>query len=333
MNRRIVVARRPNGMLVEADFRMETVEPPRPAAGEVLLRTRYLSLGPYMRGRLDESSYAPAIPLGEVMVGSTIGEVVESRREGFAAGDLVLAASGWQELAVSDGRDLRKLDPAAAPPTLWFGVLGNSGFAAWVGVTEFARPMPGETLAVAAATGPVGATVVQMAKRAGARVIAIAGGAQKVAYACEVLGADAAIDHHAADFAQQLAAAAPSGIDAYFENVGGQVLFSVLAHLNPRARVAVCGLIAWYDLAGAPAGPDRTPELMGTILRKRLRVEGYILPDWEHRRAAFEDDVLGWLRDDRFAYKEDVVEGLANAPKALIGLLQGKNFGKPVIKL
>lgn len=333
-NRRIVLARRPVGAPVADDLRFETVEIPKPAEGELLLETLWLSLDPYMRGRMgDEPSYAPPIALGDVIVGRTISRVVESRTQNFSAGDLVLAASGWQSHAISDGTGLRKLDPAMPRPTLALGVLGNSGFAAYVGLLEIGAPQPGETVVVAAAAGPVGATVVQLARQRGARIIAIAGGAAKVAYARDVLGADVALDHRAPDFAEQLEKATPNGIDIYFENVGGDVLMTVLPRLNDFARIPVCGLIAWYNLTKAPDGPDRAPTLMRTILRKRLSVRGYVLTDWNHRHQDFTRHMEEWVQEGKIVYREDVVDGLENAPSAFIGLLEGRNFGKLIVKV
>jgi len=333
-NHRIVLARRPKGAPAPEDFREERAPIPVPGEGELLLETLYLSLDPYMRGRMsDEASYAAPIALGDVIVGRTISRVLSSNNPAFQPGQIVLAPSGWQSHAVSDGQGLRLLDPDAFAPTLSLGVLGNSGFAAWVGLNEIAQVKAGDTVAVAAATGPVGATVVQLAKAAGARVIAITGGPDKVAYAREALGAEVALDHRGQDFADQLAKAAPEGIDVYFENVGGEVLFAVLPLLKDRARVAVCGLIAWYNLAEAPAGPDRSPVLVRTLLRKRVRMEGFVLTDWEHRRPAFEAELTRRVRDEGLVAREDVVDGLENTPAAFIKLLDGGNFGKLMVRL
>jgi len=334
-NRRVVLASRPVGAPRESDLRFENAEIPALREGELLLEAQWLSLDPYMRGRMsDDKSYAQPIPIGGVMVGRTIGLVAASRHPRFAVGDTVLATSGWQTHFVSDGSGLRKLDAGLSRPSLALGVLGNSGLAAWVGLMRVARLQAGETLAIAAATGPVGATAVQLAKMQGARVIAIAGGAEKVTYAREVLGADEALDHRAPDFAERLAAAAgPGGVDVYFENVGGEVLHAVLPHLNDRARLAICGLIAWYNLAGPPAGPDHSPALMRTILRKRLRVEGFVLTDWADEHDAFVARMSQWLAEGRIAFREHVVERFEDAPRAFIGLLEGRSFGKTIVRM
>lgn len=333
-NHRIVLARRPTGSPVQDDFREEWRPISVPGPGELLLETLYLSLDPYMRGRMsDEASYAAPIALGDVIVGRTISRVAASNTSAFEVDQIVLATSGWQSYAVSDGQGLRVLDPNAFAPTLALGVLGNSGFAAWVGLNEIAHVTAGDTVAVAAATGPVGATVVQLAKAAGARIIAIAGGPDKVAYARDSLGADVAIDHRAEEFAALLASAAPDGIDVYFENVGGEVLFEILPRLKDRARVAVCGLIAWYNLGKEPPGPDRSPALMRALLRKRLRMEGFVLTDWEHRRAAFEAELTQRVGEGGLVFREDVVDGLQHAPSAFIRLLEGGNFGKLMVRV
>jgi len=334
LNRRVVLASRPVGAPRESDLRFEEADIPALREGELLLEAQWLSLDPYMRGRMsDDKSYAAPIPIGGVIVGRTISRVAASRHPGFEVGDTVLATSGWQTHCVSDGGGLRKLDAALTRPSLALGVLGNSGLAAWVGLMRVAQLQPGETVAVAAATGPVGATAVQLAKMQGARVIAIAGGTEKVAYAREVLGADEALDHRAPDFTQRLAAAASGGVDVYFENVGGDVLHAVLPHLNDRARLPVCGLIAWYNLAAPPPGPDRSPALMRTILRKRLRVEGFVLTDWADEHDAFTARMSQWLAEGRIAFREHVVERFEDAPRAFIGLLEGRSFGKTIVRM
>ncbi|MDB5368305.1 MAG: NADP-dependent oxidoreductase [Rhodospirillales bacterium] len=333
-NRRIVLARRPVGAPVASDMRLEEVDVPPIGEGELLLDTLFLSLDPYMRGRMsEEKSYAPPVAIGDPIVGRTISRVVQSRNADYATGDLVMANSGWQSRVVSNGTALRKLDPAMRRPTLALGVLGSSGFAAYIGLLEIGMPKPGDTVAVAAATGAVGATVVQLARLKGARTIAIAGGTEKVEYARNVLQADVALDHRAPDFAERLKAASPEGIDVYFENVGGDVLLSVLPLLKDGARVPVCGLIAWYNLAAPPDGPDHAPALMRTILRKRLRVQGYVVTDWLHRQESFLHDMTRWIEDGSIVYREHVVDGLENAQETFIGLLEGRNFGKAVIKV
>lgn len=334
VNRRIVLAQRPQGQPTPDCFRLEQSAIPQPQAGEVLLRTLYLSLDPYMRGRMNEGpSYAEPIKIGEVMGGGTVCRVEESRAPGFKAGDVVLAFSGWQDYATVPVQGLRKLDPQALPVSWSLGVLGMPGLTAYVGLLDIGEPKPGETIVVAAATGPVGATVGQIAKIKGCRAVGIAGGAEKCDYAVSELGFDACLDHYREDLPQQLAAACPNGIDVYFENVGGHVLQAVVPLLNIGARIPVCGLIAWYNLAGLPPDPDFTPVLMRRVLTQRLKVQGFIVSDHGKRSGDFARDVSGWLKAGKMKYREDVIDGLEHAPQALIGLLQGSNFGKLVIRV
>ena len=333
-NTRVVLAARPVGEPTPSDFRIETAPLPEPADGELLLETLYLSLDPYMRGRMSEAeSYADPVPLGAVMVGGTVGRVVESKDPSFAKGDVVLSFSGWQSHAIADARHVRKLDPAAAPLSTALGVLGMPGFTAYAGLLQIGKPARGETVVVAAATGPVGSAVGQIAKIKGARAVGIAGGPDKVAH-LRALGFDEALDHRAPDFAAQLKAACPNGIDVYFENVGGKVWDAVLPLLNTYARVPVCGLIANYNLTSAPEGPDRSAALMGRILTKSLTVRGFIQSEFvKDQFVHFLADMSGWIADGRVKHREDVVEGLENAPAAFIGLLKGQNFGKLLIKV
>ncbi|ACA18796.1 Alcohol dehydrogenase zinc-binding domain protein [Methylobacterium sp. 4-46] len=334
LNRRIVLAARPHGEPNPAHFRLERGAVPVPREGEVLLRNRYLSLDPYMRGRMSAAkSYAKPVEINEVMVGGTVAEVVASHNPGFAAGDTVLAYGGWQDFAVSDGRGLRKLDPAVAPVTTALGILGMPGMTAYTGLLTIGAPKPGETVVVAAATGPVGSLVGQIAKLKGARAVGIAGGPDKCRHLTEELGFDAAIDHRSADLPGALAAACPNGIDVYFENVGGAVFDAVLPLLNDFARIPVCGLVANYNMTELPPGPDRVPALMRATLSKRLTFRGFIVWDFADQEPAFLRDVAEWLRDGRIRYREDIVEGLEQAPEAFIGLLKGRNFGKLVVKL
>lgn len=336
-NNRIVLASRPDGVPTADNFRLERTPLPSPAEGQVLLRNLWLSLDPYMRGRMNEGrSYAAPLEIDDTMEGGTVSEVVESRHPGLAPGDVVLAHGGWQAFAVADGESLqRKLDPQQAPVTTALGVHGMPGLTAYVGMHEIGKVQSGETLAVAAASGPVGATVGQIAKLRGARTIGIAGGPKKVAHLRDDLGFDVALDHRADDFAEQLRAAAPDGIDVYFENVGGKVLDAVLPLLNDHARVPVCGLVAHYNDAGLPPGPDRLSQLMGLILSRRLTVRGFIVGDkpYRHLYPEFVREMGEWLRDGRVRYREDIVEGLENAPQGLIGLLRGDNFGKRLVKI
>ena len=334
-NTRIVLASRPNGAPVSSNFRIEHVPVPAPGPGEVLLRNRYLSLDPYMRGRMEEGpSYAAPVALDAVMEGRTVAEVLASNHPGFAIGEHVLAPGNWQTHAVIHGDQLsRKLEDNDLPISTALGVYGMPGFTAYVGLQEIGKPQPGETLVVAAASGPVGATVGQIAKLQGARTVGIAGGEQKRAY-LETLGFDVALDHRADDFAAQLRAAVPDGIDVYFENVGGHVFDAVAPLLNDFARIPVCGTIATYNARGAVLpGPDRLPGFMSQVLRQRLTVRGFIQSDFHALFPAFLTDMARWLQEGKVQYREDIVEGLAQAPEAFFGLLKGRNFGKLVVKL
>jgi NADPH-dependent curcumin reductase CurA len=329
INRQIVLKSRPEGTPGLDNFEQVQGPVPEPGDGEVVMRTRWLSLDPYMRGRMSAAkSYARPAEVGQPMVGGTVSEVTASRNPGFAVGDVVLGFGGWQDYARSNGQGLRKLNPAAAPVTTALGVLGMPGMTAYAGLLEIGRPTRGETVAVAAASGAVGAVVGQIAKIKGCRAIGIAGGPDKCRYVVEELGFDSCIDHRAADFAQQLEAACPAGIDVYFENVGGAVQQAVWPLLNDFARVPVCGLIAQYNAHSPMRGPD-----MVSVLRKRLTVRGFIVWDFAAREADFLRDVGEWIRTGRLKYREDVVEGLENAPAAFLGLLEGRNFGKLLVKV
>jgi NADPH-dependent curcumin reductase CurA len=334
-NRQILLASRPVGAPTADDFRLEKSGLPVPAAGQLLLRTLYLSLDPYMRGRMsDAPSYAAPVALGDVMVGATVSRVEASLHPDYQPGELVLGYSGWQDYALSDGSGLSKLDASLARPSLALGVLGMPGFTAYMGLLDIGQPQPGETVVVAAASGAVGAVVGQIAKIKGCRVVGIAGGGEKCRYVVEQLGFDACIDHHAADFKEQLVAACPAGIDVYFESVGGAVFNAVLPLLNARARVPVCGLIAQYNDTALPPGPDRMGLLMGAILKKRLRVQGFIIwNDYGPRYGEFFTQMSAWVKEGRIKFREDIVDGLDKAPQAFIGLLQGKNFGKLVVRV
>ncbi len=335
INRRIVLASRPTGAPTPDNFRLDKVPIPTPGKGEVLLRTVFLSLDPYMRGRMNDApSYAPPVDVEAIMVGATVSRVVTSRHPDYAEGEWVLAYSGWQDYAISDGTGLIALGKAPAHPSYALGILGMPGFTAYMGLLDIGQPKAGETLVVAAATGPVGATVGQIGNLKGCRVVGVAGGTEKCRYAVDVQGFDACIDHHADDFAEQLGNACPQGIDVYFENVGGQVLDAVLPLLNTRARIPVCGLIAYYNATSLPDGPDRIPVLMSTILIKRLTVKGFIIfEDYGDRYNEFAKDMTAWLGDGKIQYREQIVDGLENAPSAFMGLLEGKNFGKLVIRI
>jgi NADPH-dependent curcumin reductase len=278
-------------------------------------------------------SYAKPVDIGEVMTGGTVSEVLASNHPGFAPSDTVFGMSGWQEHAVSDGAGLRKLDPKAAPVSTALGVLGMPGMTAYVGLNNIGRPQPGETVVVAAAAGPVGSLVGQIAKLKGCRAVGIAGGPDKCRYLTDELGLDAAVDHRAPDMAERLRTACPNGVDVYFENVGGAVWDAVFPLLNDFARVPVCGLVAHYNATELPPGPDRTPVLMRAILTRRLTLRGFIVWDFASEEEAFLREVGGWLREGRIKHREDIVDGLENAPAAFMGLLKGKNFGKLLVRV
>lgn len=332
-NRRFILAERPKGEPTLATLRLETGPVPAPGPGQMLLRTDYLSLDPYMRGRMsDAPSYAAPVPVGGVMEGGTVAQVVTSHLPGFSAGDRVLCSNGWQDYALSDGAGVTLLDAGMAHPSWALGILGMPGFTAWAGLTQIGMPKPGETVCVAAATGPVGATVGQIARLMGCHVVGIAGGADKCAFAVDSLGFDACIDHKSPDLATRLKAATPKGIDVYFENVGGAVFDAVLPLLNTAARVPVCGLVSQYNATGMAEGPDRLSWLMGQILRKRLTMRGFIIfQDFGQLYPAFAKAMRDWLAAGKMQYREDIIEGLEQAPQAFIGLLRGENFGKRVI--
>ena len=326
---------RPVGAPTAGNFRLEEGAVPVPTAGQVLLRTLYLSLDPYMRGRMShEPSYAAPVAVGEVMVGGTVSCVEASRHPDFQPGDLVLGYSGWQDYALYYGTGLTKLDAGMSHPSIALGVLGMPGFTAYMGLLDIGQPKAGETVVVAAASGGVGSIVGQIAKLKGCRVVGIAGGATKCRYVVEELGFDACIDRHSTDFAQQLAAACPKGIDVYFENVGGAVFDAVLPLLNVSARIPLCGLISQYNDTSLPPGPDRLGLLTRTLLTKRIKMQGFIIfDDYLHRYGEFFSQMRDWLKEGKIKFREDIVDGLENAPQAFIGLLEGRNFGKLVIRV
>ena len=333
-SRRIVLAARPRGRPSPQDFRLEHIPVPTPADGQVLLRTLFLSLDPYMRQQMDEVApvYSSSIDIGAPMAGEVVGRVLASRHPRWRAGDLALGAAGWQEHALLDGGAMTPLGTLAHPS--WaLGVLGMPAFTAYVGLLDIGRPRVGETFVVAAATGAVGAVAGQIARLKGMRVVGIAGGADKCLYAVEDLGFDACLDRHSPDLPSRLAQACPDGIDVYFENVGGRVLDAVVPLLNIGARIPLIGHIADYNGASAQ-GPDRRPALMAAVLQKRIRMQGMIILDhYADRFEAFRRDMEGWLADGRITAREDRVDGLENAPEAFVGLLEGRNFGKVVVRV
>jgi NADPH-dependent curcumin reductase len=335
VNRRIVLDRRPVGAPTAADFRIDTGGVPQPGAGQLRLRTLFLSLDPYMRGRMsDAPSYAAPVGIGEVMVGGTVSVVDASTHPDFKPGDRVLGFSGWQDYAISDGSGLMRLPKDDPHPSRALGVLGMPGFTAYMGLLDIGQPQPGETVVVAAASGAVGSAVGQIAKLKGCRAVGIAGGEAKCRYVVEELGFDACIDHHGDELPARLAAACPDGIDVYFENVGGAVFDAVLPLLNARARIPLCGLIANYNDTALPPGPDRLGLLAGTLLRKRIRMQGFIIfEDYAPRYREFAAAMRAWVEEGKVKFREDIVDGLERAPEAFIGLLEGRNFGKLVIRV
>jgi NADPH-dependent curcumin reductase len=335
VNRAILLKSRPLGAPTLENFRLEERSMPVPHDGQLLLRTHYLSLDPYMRGRMsDGPSYAAATAIGDVMGGGTVSRVEASFHPDYKTGDMVLSFCGWQDYAVSDGKNLTKLNVDKHHPSLALGVLGMPGFTAYMGLLDIGQPKAGETVVVAAASGAVGAVVGQIAKIKGCRIVGIAGAPEKCRYVVDELGFDVCIDHYAADFSKQLAAACPKGIDVYFESVGGAVFDAVLPWLNTKARIPVCGTIARYNDTELPKGPDRLGLLTRTILTKRLKMQGFIIfDDYGSHFSEFFGQMSSWLWEGRIKYREDIVDGLENAPEAFIGLLKGKNFGKLIIRV
>ena len=334
-NSRIVLASRPVGEPKQTDFRLEHVEIPELKEGEVLLKTIYLSLDPYMRGRMsDAPSYAAPVQIGEVMVGGTVSQVVESKNPKFKQGEWIVSANGWQSYTVSDGKGCQSLGMNPENPSWALGILGMPGFTGYMGLLDIGQPKAGETVVVAAATGPVGATVGQVGKIKGCRVVGVAGGAEKCRYAVEELGFDVCIDHHDENFAEKLKQAVPNGIDIYYENVGGKVFDAVLPLLNTSARIPVCGVVSQYNSTEQAQGPDRLPTFISTILRKRIRMQGFIIfDDYGSHYPEFHQEMSAWLKAGKVKYKENMIEGLDNTINAFNDMLNGKNFGKTVIKL
>src|SRR6201993_4904946 len=330
---RIVLASRPVGGPKPSDFRVEEFAIPTPGQGEVLLRTIWLSLDPYMRGRMsDGPSYATPVPVGGVMEGGTVNEVIESRNPNFAKGDIVLARAGWQTHAISDGKGLARIDPKLAPISTAVGVLGMPGMTAYTGLLNIGKPQAGETVVVAAASGAVGSAVGQIAKIKGARAVGIAGGKDKCDYVKREFGFDECLDHRDPNLAAKLKDACPKGIDVYFENVGGAVFEAVYPLLNTFARVPVCGLIAHYNDSQAVA-PKWAASIMFAILSKRLTFRGFIVSDFAPRHGDFLRDMSQWVREGKVKHKEFVTEGLESAPEAFMGLLKGANFGKQLVRV
>ena len=330
--KRIVLASRPTGPVTPDNFRLETATVPEPAEGQVLVRVHYLSLDPYMKGRMIESkSYAQPHPIGETMIGGTVGIVEKSRNPDFKVGDAVVGLLGWQEYGLADGRGIRKVDTSRIPMSAWLGVLGMPGVTAWYGLNRICEPKAGETVLVSAASGAVGSVVGQLAKMAGCRAVGIAGGPEKCAYVVNELGFDACVDHRQhgdlKSMARAIRAAAPKGVDCLFENVGGVCLDGTLACMNPFGRIALCGLIAGYD------GEEIPIHNVPTLLVMRLRLQGFIVGEHMDAWPQALKELGAGVAAGRIKYRETVAEGLAAAPEAFIGMLRGRNFGKQLVKL
>ena len=328
-SRRVLLKNRPVGAPTPGDFEIVEQALSAPKDGEMLCRTIYLSLDPYMRGRISGvKSYAKGVDPGELMVGGTVSEVLESKHPAFKTGDIVQGYDGWQSHAVSSGMGVRKIDPSVAPASTALGVLGMPGMTAYVGLLDIGQPKPGETVVVSAASGAVGAVVGQLAKLKGCRAVGIAGAKDKCDYVVGELGFDACVNYKTDDLGAALSAACPKGVDVYFENVGGAVTEAVMPLLNPFARVPLCGLISMYNATGPAPGPS-----WRWLLTNRVLVKGFIVSDHLDRMPAFLADATAWLREGKLKFREDIVDGLERAPAAFIGLLEGKNFGKMLVRV
>jgi hypothetical protein len=324
------MAVRPSGEPKESDFRVEEGPVPQPGTNQLLVRAIYLSLDPYMRGRMrDVASYAAPVAVGETMPGGIVGQVAVSNNPAFKVGDYVEERLGWQEYAIA-GPGLRKIDPTVAPISTANGILGMPGMTAYFGLFELGQPKPGETVVVSAASGAVGQVVGQLAKLTGCRVVGIAGGAKKCAFVKDELGFDACVDYKAGgDLAAAVKAACPAGVDVYFDNVGGEVTDAVIANLNFWARIALCGAISQYNAETTPMGP----RMMWNFVGRRTTVRGFIVSDFAHKFDPARRQMGEWVRTGKLKYKEDIVDGIAAAPRAFIGMLRGENFGKQLVRL
>ena len=328
MRQSVVLKRRPDGEPSPDDFEIISELIPEPTAGEVVTRTLWLSIDPYMRGRLREvQTYAAAIQIGEVMTGESVGAVVASADPRFAPGDVVVGSRGWQTHSVTPGDRLMKV-PVGIHASTYLGVLGMPGATAYAGVTEIIKPQKGETIVVSAASGAVGSVAGQLAKRAGARVVGVAGGSEKCLWVQESLGFDDCVDHRSMNLAGELHNACPNGIDGYFENVGGAVQVAVFDQLNRHARVAMCGMVSQYNEAEMPPGPN-----LGFVIGKAVLIQGFIVSDRPARMTEWREMAAPWIADGSLVYREDVVEGLDQAPGALAAILGGRNFGKLLVRV
>jgi len=328
-NIQVTLASRPAGWAKETDFKIVETDIPKAGAGQVLVKNLYLSLDPYMRGRMnDMQSYAPNVQIGQVMVGGTAGEIVESNNPKFKAGDSVTGYFGWQQYGLSDGAGLQKVDPKLVPLSAYLGAVGMPGLTAWLGMLDIGAPKPGETVVVSAAAGAVGSIAGQIAKIKGCRAVGIAGGKAKCDLVVKEFGFDACVDYKGGNLGKDLRAAAPKGIDIYFENVGGQILETIALQLNPFARIPLCGLISQYNEV-KPHGLDN----LVMLLINRVKLQGFIVSDHAAQSGKAIEELAGWVRDGKIKYRETVANGIEDAPRAFIGLLKGENVGKQLVKL
>ena len=329
IRRSVVLRRRPGGSPRPEDFEIREDVIPEPGPDEVLTRTIWLSIDPYMRGRVsDRISYAPSVQIGEVMTGETVGEVIASTAPAFSPGDVVVGARGWQTHSLTPAARLTRIDRHGPPISTYLGVLGMPGTTAYSGMTDIGRPKKGETVVISAASGAVGSVAGQLARRAGARVVGIAGGADKCLFVQDELGFDDCVDHHTLDVKAELAAACPTGIDVYWENVGGRIQQAAFELLNPFARVVMCGMVSQYNDAEFPPGPN-----LGFVVGKRVLIQGMIVSDKPERFAEWRALAAPWVADGTLRYREDEIDGLENAPAALAGILGGQNFGKLLVRV
>jgi NADPH-dependent curcumin reductase CurA len=331
MNRQIALAARPTGLPRESDFKMVESPQPVPKSGEMLIRNLYLSVDPYMRGRMSEAeSYAPPLRIGEVMVGGGAGQVVQSNDPAFAAGDFVAGMFGWQEYAAARKDELRKIDPKLAPLSTALGILGMPGMTAYFGLLDICHPQPGETVVVSGAAGAVGTLVGQIAKIQGCQAVGTAGSDAKVEYLLKELGFDAAFNYKTVtDYHRKLKEVCPKGVDVYFDNVGGAITDAVIGLLNVKARISVCGQISQYNLEK----PERGPRWLWHLIMKRAKVEGFMVYDYASRFDEGLRQMAQWFKEGKLKYREDIVKGIENAPKAFIGMLQGHNTGKQLVQI
>ena len=328
-NQQVLLARRPNGWVSEEDFSIVESDLPEPGEGEILVENQWLSLDPYMRGRMnDAKSYAKSVALGEVMVGGTVGKVVVSKNPRFAIGDVVVASLGWQHFGVSDGKGVMKVDASKVPASAYLGAVGMPGVTAWYGLFEIGAPKPGETVVVGAAAGAVGSVVGQLAKLRGCRAVGVAGGRDKCEHVVRDLGFDACVDHRDPALGQALAEATPNGIDVYFENVGGPLLDLVIKRLNPFSRIPLCGLVSQYN-----AKESYGVKGFLALLSNRVKVQGFIVSDHLDVWPRAQKELAEWVMEGKIVFRESVAKGLSQAPRAFIGMLKGENLGKQLVQI